>query len=227
MYPRRVRGSGLAESARGEAIGSFVLRVAVVALDPVPFDLVPADRQVQRLPEVGVLDRLLRRGQPAVALPAEDPLGDAVAYVHAVGVQADRHRPGQALQRLDRGGQLHPVVRGQAGVAAAQLLLVNAVAQQRAPAARSRVAAAGAVGPDVHGHGGSPYPSPAAEPGNDSRALASSVAMTATYCRTRSGSSALSRIRPSSSNTAGIGARARRRRSASVSVSARSHTVYR
>src|SRR5690606_34615386 len=51
-------------------------------------------------------------------------------------------------QRHDRGGQLHAVVGGH-GLAAAELALAAAVAQQRCPAARTRVAEAGAVGMDL------------------------------------------------------------------------------
>ena len=58
-------------------------------------------------------------------------------------------RPGQALQRLDGGHQLHPVVRGGGALAAADLLGVRPVPEQCAPAARARVAAARAVSVDL------------------------------------------------------------------------------
>ena len=65
----------------------------------------------------------------------------------AVGVEHDPARPLQRLERGDRRRQLHAVVGGRR-LAAAQLALDRAIAQDRAPAARARVAAAGAVGED-------------------------------------------------------------------------------
>ena len=50
-------------------------------------------RVEQLLPQLGILDRLPVGGPPAVAAPAVDPFGDAVADVDAVGVQ---QRPGTA-----------------------------------------------------------------------------------------------------------------------------------
>ena len=94
-------------------------------------------RVEQLLPQLGILDRLPVGGPPAVAAPAVDPLGDAVADVDAVGVEADPARPLQRLERRDRGEQLHPVVGGQR-LAAGQLLLARARADHRAPAARAR-----------------------------------------------------------------------------------------
>src|SRR6202044_1063004 len=87
-------------------------RVAGVALDPVPGDLVRRHRRDEALPQVNVLDRLLGGGLPPVALPARQPLGDPVEHVLAVGVELHRYRPAERLERRDRGEQLHPVVRG-------------------------------------------------------------------------------------------------------------------
>ncbi|GLP79562.1 hypothetical protein TUM20984_09820 [Mycobacterium antarcticum] len=80
------------------------------------------------MPQVDVLHRLLRGSQPAVAFPAEDPLGDAVPDVGAVGVQVHEHGSLERLQRHDRRGQLHPVVAGLPGLAAAHLTDVLTVA---------------------------------------------------------------------------------------------------
>ena len=49
-----------------------------------------APRRVEPLPELDILHRLLVGGAPAVALPAVDPLRDAVAQILAVGVKVDR-----------------------------------------------------------------------------------------------------------------------------------------
>ena len=71
----------------GEGIDPVVLGVAAVTLDPMPVDSVPRRGRDQLLPQLGVLDRLLVRGAPAVALPIVDPAGDAIADVDAVGMQ--------------------------------------------------------------------------------------------------------------------------------------------
>jgi hypothetical protein len=66
----------------------------------------------------------------------------------AVGMEAHLDRPLQALQRHDRRHQLHAVVGGQP-LATVDVLLVLAVTQHHAPAARSGIAAARVVGEDI------------------------------------------------------------------------------
>src|SRR5580658_2087212 len=73
-----------------QLVGPFV---ALVPLDPQPADLVPVHGPHQPAPQVIVLDRLLGRGLPAVALPARDPLGDPVQQVLAVSMQPHLRRP--------------------------------------------------------------------------------------------------------------------------------------
>ena len=102
------------------------------------------------LPEVGVQGRGAVGLFPAPALPAPGPaLFQPVDDVLAVGAQPHLAGLLELAQRLDEGRQLHPVVGGR-GVAAAELLFVDlavkAVAQHRAPAAGTGVAAARAVG---------------------------------------------------------------------------------
>lgn len=46
-------------------------------------------RGVEALPQLDILDRLLVGGAPAVALPAVDPAGDALADILAVGGEVD------------------------------------------------------------------------------------------------------------------------------------------
>src|SRR5688572_2664950 len=60
-----------------ESVRPLIFRVSGVALHPVPFYLVARDRPVELAPQVDVLHRLPVRGEPAAALPASDPLGDA------------------------------------------------------------------------------------------------------------------------------------------------------
>ena len=105
------------------------------------------ERGVEPLPQIDVLDRLLVGGAPAVLLPAVDPAGDAAAHIFAVGVEIDRARALQGFQRRDRRHQFHAVVGG-VRLAAVQFLFVVAERQDRAPAARPRIAGAGAVGVD-------------------------------------------------------------------------------
>ena len=63
--------------------------VAGVAPDPMPAHLVRLQRGVEALPQLGVLDRLLVGGTPAVLLPAVDPPGDALADILAVSGEID------------------------------------------------------------------------------------------------------------------------------------------
>lgn len=73
----------------GQFVGPLVARVAGMALDPAPIDIVTRRFGVQASPEIIVLDRLLRGVLPAVALPAVNPLRDAFEHVPAVGVEHD------------------------------------------------------------------------------------------------------------------------------------------
>src|SRR3546814_2602607 len=91
-----------------------------------------------------ILHRLAIGRAPAVALPAENPLGDAVADIDAVGVERHLAGPLQRLQALDRSGHFHAVVGGKRR-AAGEFKLPIALAQDRAPAAGAGIALARAV----------------------------------------------------------------------------------
>jgi peroxiredoxin len=154
---------GAFEVSNVETIG-----VAGMAFDPAPFDVVRFGRRQQRLPQIDVLDRFLVGGFPAAALPAMHPFGDAVAHVDAVGPQPHAGGPFERLERFDRRRQFHAVV-GRRVFAARQFLFDPAKAQQRAPTAGTRIAAASAVGEDfdcrirvraVGGHVGAPFSMP-------------------------------------------------------------------
>src|SRR4249920_3372362 len=84
-----------------QLIGAFVFGVAGVALDPVPAHFMRLQRVIEALPQLGVLDRLLVGGSPAVLLPAMDPAGDALADILAVGGEVDGAGLLQRLQRRD------------------------------------------------------------------------------------------------------------------------------
>src|SRR3954447_18750539 len=131
-----------------ESVCPLVLGMAGVALHPVPFYLVTRRCPVELAPEVLVFHRLLVRGAPAAALPARDPLRDALHHVERVGVEPHLARTLQGVERPDRRGELHPVVRG-LGFAPPQLFLGPLGAQQRAPPAGTGVAAARAVAVDL------------------------------------------------------------------------------
>src|SRR5262245_48595736 len=118
--------------------------MAAMAFYPDPVDLVRRACRIQTLPQVDVLHWLLVGRAPAILLPAVDPFGDAFAQVVAVGVEPHLARPLQCLQPTDGGHQLHAVVGG-GGLAARQLALAAAQSQNRGPAARARVSAAGAI----------------------------------------------------------------------------------
>ena len=129
----------------GEGIDAFVFRVAGVAFDPNPLDLVAAEQAVQRLPEVDVFDfRFLIAGAPVVLFPVGQPFGDAVHNITAVGVQRDVAFLFEGFQRLNHRRQFHAVVGG-FPFAAAQLLFRVLMAENGAPAAGAGIARAGAV----------------------------------------------------------------------------------
>src|SRR5262249_29467104 len=100
------------------------------------------------LPEIDVLDRLAVGGLPAVALPAREPVGHAAAHVLGVGDEIDLAGLGERRQRLDRGGQLHTVVR-RAGLVARQLPHACTALEDGGPAAGPGISVAGAVGMDA------------------------------------------------------------------------------
>ena len=127
----------------------FCPGVAGMALYPAPLHLVQSVQRIQALPQFNVFHRLLVGRGPAACLPAVYPFGDAVLHVHAVGVDGHRTALLQGRQRLDCCRQFHAVVRREL-FAAEHFFLVFTTLEPRTPAARARVAAAGAVGIDHH-----------------------------------------------------------------------------
>ncbi len=103
------------------------------------------ESRIEPLPQVDILDRLLLGRAPAVALPLRHPGQDAVAQVLTVGMDVDQARPLERVERRDCGHELHAVVGGMR-LAALELPHVRAGGQDRPPAARTRIARAGAVG---------------------------------------------------------------------------------
>src|SRR5690349_17796567 len=85
----------------GEGVGPFVLRVAGVALYPMPFHMMGSIQGVELLPQVDVLHRLLVRRLPTLAFPALDPLRDPLLHVLRVGVHAHAAAVLQRLESLD------------------------------------------------------------------------------------------------------------------------------
>src|SRR5262247_3421408 len=69
------------DTSVGELVRPLVLRMAGVALHPMPLDLMLSPQLVELAPQVLVLHRLLVGGAPAAPLPAVDPGGDAVLDV--------------------------------------------------------------------------------------------------------------------------------------------------
>src|SRR3546814_3126936 len=63
----------------GKLVGALVLRVSRMSLHPLPVNAMGAGGLKQGLPQLAILHRLAIGRPPAVALPAENPLGDAVA----------------------------------------------------------------------------------------------------------------------------------------------------
>src|SRR5690242_13810466 len=100
------------------------------------------DFLIERLPEVLVDHRLFRRRHPALSLPAVNPGGDAVLEVFGIGHDFHFATLFERAQALDRGHQLHAVVR-RVRLAAPKLLFVAVVPQNAGPASRAWVAETG------------------------------------------------------------------------------------
>src|SRR5215213_901220 len=130
-----------------QLVAAVVLGVVGVAFGPAPGDLVLAGEGQEFLPQFGILDRLLLLGPPAVALPADDPGGDAVLDVLAVGDHRHAAAAIEQAQPLDRRAQLHPVV-GCGRIGPGEFAAVPAGEEDNAPAAGAGVAFTGTVGVD-------------------------------------------------------------------------------
>src|SRR5262249_9106705 len=137
----------LLESLARQLVGALVEGVAGMAAYPMPAHAMTCQQRIEPLPKIDVPDRLSVRSAPAVALPLIDPRQNAVAQILAVGVDIDETRPLQRFERGDRRHQFHAVVGG-VRLAALELLFVIAEGEDRAPAARPRIAGAGTIGVD-------------------------------------------------------------------------------
>src|SRR5271165_1400046 len=88
---------------------------------PNPGDVVRSRGGFEPLPQINVLHRLFVGGDPASALPAVDPLGDAIAQILAIAVEPHPARALQSFQSRNCRRHLHTVV-GRVGHEAAQIL---------------------------------------------------------------------------------------------------------
>ncbi len=118
--------------------------MAGVPFDPEPLDLVAAHFRIQRLPQVDILDRLAIGRHPPFFLPADDPLGDPLAHILAVGSEANLAGLVQGAQAHDGGHQLHPVISGEPKTGA-DLFAMLAINHDGTVTARARIAEAGAI----------------------------------------------------------------------------------
>ncbi|CAK0756462.1 hypothetical protein WCLP8_2750007 [uncultured Gammaproteobacteria bacterium] len=146
----RCRGftASLFGTASGQCVGALVFGMAGVAPHPSKIDIVSETLRVQSLPQILVLNRAFGRCPPAVGFPAVNPLGDAVAQILAIGVQANLGLSAECFQRRNCRHQFHAVVGGRS-LAAEQFLFNFAIAQNRPPAAWAGIAATGTVGKDI------------------------------------------------------------------------------
>ena len=111
---------------------------------------------VQTPPKVLVLDRAglpVGRPPPTERFPFRHPFRDALADVDAVGHEFDAGGTLQGLQAADDGGHFHAVVRRVPLAAGAlEFLAGGEVAEDEGPAAGPGIAAAAAVGEQLHVH---------------------------------------------------------------------------
>src|SRR3954447_4293981 len=129
----------------GEPVDEVVHLVPGMPLHPSKADVATIpDGDDERLPQVAVRHRLLGAVHPAAAQPAPPP--GVPKAVHDVGrVADDGERTVQCPDRLERRPDLHPLVR-RLLVAAVRL---TPVTSRPRPTARTGVARAGPVGPDL------------------------------------------------------------------------------
>ena len=96
-----------------QRVGALVTGITRVPLHPHPGHVVRPHRLDKPAPQVVVLDRLLGRGLPAVALPALDPLGDPVEQVS------------YQVCRLTLVGRCSPSSAWMAAISSIQLIMVS------------------------------------------------------------------------------------------------------
>src|SRR5262245_35062500 len=100
--------------AVGDLVDALVARRTGVAAHVVPRDAAFTARPhelVEPLPQIAVHHVAARGGLPAALAPAEDPAADALDDISRIGVDGDGARDAaDRRKRLDRPGQLHPVV---------------------------------------------------------------------------------------------------------------------
>jgi hypothetical protein len=114
-------------------------------LDPLPVNLVLVRRFVKALPQVLIFYRLLVRRFPATPLPIIKPFRNAFFHILRIGGERDLARAFQRLERLDRGHELHAVIRGLA-LGTVKFFFVIVLEQYRAPAPGTGIAATGTIG---------------------------------------------------------------------------------
>jgi hypothetical protein len=84
--------------------------VTTVPLDPVEGWLALAQKNIERVPQILVLDSLLRRVPPTIPLPLRHPLCSSFDDVLAVGVEVDIARLGDGFYCFDCSRQLSALV---------------------------------------------------------------------------------------------------------------------
>ena len=132
--------ANLRHFSAGKFIAAFVERMAGVAFEPVPGDVMLSGHEIELSPEVVVLDGLLVHRAPAACFPAPDPALDAVPQVFGVRVAMDFATLLEAAQRGDGGLEFHAVIGG-GRFAAADFLGARAVLEELLTAATARVPA--------------------------------------------------------------------------------------
>ncbi len=147
LYMMRLGFMPLDNGPSGQGIGAFIFGMTGMPFAPTPLNIVSLDHIIQALPEVGIQYRSAGSLAPAALFPAVDPPSDAILHIGGISGQPQMGSRRQALQGLDGRHEFHAVVGG-FGLIAAERLLLAITKDQRPPAARSWIAATGAVGID-------------------------------------------------------------------------------
>ena len=134
----------VSDCVSGQRITPFILWMALMALDPIPFDLVGATQPQKFLPEIPIQYGLFLGIDPVASDPTGDPNGHPLHNIVRIGDDPDVAGPFQPFQCLDHGPHFHPVVGG-VGVAPRDLLCLSTISQNRPVPSGAGIAATGAV----------------------------------------------------------------------------------
>src|SRR5260363_327905 len=83
-----------------EPVRAFVLWMAGVPFDPVPFNWMQSSQHRQPLPSIHIFNGRFRSRHPVIPLPAVNPLADPFLHILRIGVNCDFFGAKRRLNRV-------------------------------------------------------------------------------------------------------------------------------